>query len=214
MENFLSSCDEMPCYVCTCCHRVLFRKGVRKFKRSLYECNTSSRASIALSDRFRYRKKDGKEFICTTCHLDLRKDKIPCQAVANNLQIDDVPKVIDDLTHLEMRCISLRIPFMKIYALRKGGQGKIDGPCVNVPATMEPIVEILPRLPKDLKMIMLKLKRKLQYKSHHIFDFIRPQRVMMALEWLKIHNPHYANVRIDVDWLDKIEDDPLNNVVL
>jgi len=213
VENFLNSCDDMPCFVCTCCHRVLFGKSVRRFKQNLYSDNAD--VKLTLSERFRFRMKNGKEYICNTCHSSLRMEMMPCQAVANNLEIPDVPQELSVLSHLEMRCISLRIPFMKICALRKGGQGKIDGPCVNVPAKTDQLVdEVLPRVPEDLQMIMLKLKRRMKYKSHHIFDYIRPVKVMEALMWLKTNNPFYADVRVDSNWFEKLEDDPLSEVIV
>ena len=64
---------------------------------------------------------------------------MPVQAVANGLELPEIPPELQGLTRLECRCISLRIPFMQIRALPRGGRGKIRGPCVNVPASLEPI---------------------------------------------------------------------------
>ena len=50
---------------------------------------------------------------------------MPFQAVANGLELPEVPVELQGLTRLECRCISLRIPFMQIRALPKGGRGKI-----------------------------------------------------------------------------------------
>ena len=42
-----------------------------------------------------------------------------------------------NLSNLEERLISLRIPFMQIRALNSGGQFSLKGPVVNVPAEIE-----------------------------------------------------------------------------
>ena len=34
---------------------------------------------------------DGKQYICKTCSSKLLKQQVPCQAVQNNLQVDDIP---------------------------------------------------------------------------------------------------------------------------
>ena len=213
-DNFLAACKEMPCYVCTSCHRVLFQKSVRALKMSLYG-DQDTAAKKVLSKKYRHRMANGREWICNTCHTDLRENKVPAQSVCNNLELSNVPKIISDLSNLEVRCISLRIPFMKIHSLRKGNQGKISGPCVNVPATVEAMTtEVLPRLPEDIHMIVLKLKRKLTFKSHHKFGFIRPHKVLEALVWLKANHPHYENIIVDHLWEEKMKKDELGQILL
>ena len=150
-----------------------------------------------------------KEFICQNCDRDLKKGVLPAQAVANNLEVPDVPDVLKGLTRLEVRCIALRIPFMNIRALRKGGLGKISGACVNVPTSLEPIAEVLPCVPQDTELILLKFKRMLSSKSNYLCDYIHPKRVMDALKWLKANNSLYKDIIIDEDWFRKFEGDDL-----
>ena len=89
--------------------------------------------------------------------------------------------------------------------MRKGGLGQIRGPCVNVPATLEPIAKVLPRVPENIDLVLLKFKRMITYKSNYMCDYIRPQKVMTALLWLKENNPHYRHVEIDHAWLEKFK---------
>ena len=170
-----------------------------------------------LSRRYRYKSDDKEhEYICQTCHWNLKAGCMPAQAVANQLEVPVVPVVPDilqNLTRLEGRCIALRIPFMSIRPMRKGGLGKITGPCINVPASLEPITEVLPRIPEETKLVVVKLKRMLMYKSHYLCDYIRPEIVMNALRWLKVNNPHYENVKIDDQWPDKLEHDRLYKTI-
>ena len=102
-----------------------------------------------------------------TCKDNLKRGIIPFQAVANGLELPEIPVELQGLTRLECRCISLRIPFMQIRALPKGGRGKIRGPCVNVPATLQPITEVLPRIPENIDLVFLKFKWIITYKSNY-----------------------------------------------
>lgn len=203
-EKFEKCNGEFMNYVCTVCHRRLFRKSVKDFSVQKYDMRNED-VQITLSERFRYKNKDGCEHICQTCHGKLLKGKMPSQAVANQLELPDIPEEFEGLTRLEVRCISKRIPFMSLQALRKGGQGKINGPCINVPATLEPITtQVLPRIPEDAHVILLKLKRMIVYKTDYLYDHINPQRVMSVLRWLKKNNPYYRDISVDEDWPDKI----------
>ena len=68
---------------------------------------------------------DSKQWICKTCDSALSRSKLPVQAEANGLQLDTVPPELNDLYMLELRLISLRIPFMKLLALPSGKQQSI-----------------------------------------------------------------------------------------
>ena len=52
-----------------------------------------------------------------TCDHALKWGKLPAQAKANNLDLEDIPPEVSDLNSLEVCLISLRIPFMKMVAL-------------------------------------------------------------------------------------------------
>ena len=130
---------------------------------------------------------------------------MPVQAVANNMAIPFKVPVLEGLTIMECQCIGGHIPFMHIQSLAKGGQKRIHGPCVNVPASLEPMALILPRIPQSLKLTLIKLKRKLSYDSYYKFDYIRPQVVMEALMYLKANHAYYKNVVIDYKWFDNFQ---------
>ena len=48
-----------------------------------------------------------------------------------------------------------------------------------------PFCEVLPRLPSQSELVPLKLKRKVAYRGHYMYDYIRPQKLMDALRYLK-----------------------------
>ena len=204
--NFLSALSDMPEYPCTVCHRVMFQKGMALFDESAFN-TTNQLVCECLLAKYRIKAHDGKEYICITCQKELsaKDPKMPYQAVANGLEIPEQPVFLKNLKTLERRCIGLHIPFMQIQSVRQRGK-KITGPCVNVPANLEPICSILPRLPEEMKTVLVKLKRRLHYDSSYMYDYIRPQVVMRALLWLKAHNPLYKDVEINHNWFEELEE--------
>ena len=141
-----------------------------------------------------------EQWICKTCHSALKQGVFPAQAKANSLNLDDIPVELSDLNPLEIRLISLRIPFMKMVALPCGKQRAIHGPAVNVPTDLTPVCTLLPRLPSQTQMVPMKLKRKLCYKGHYMYQYVRPAKVLAALQWLKLNNSLYKDVEINSDW--------------
>ena len=80
---------------------------------------------------------------------------------------------------------------------RYGGHYKISGPPVNVPATLDQVIDMMPCMPNQLQLHRLKLKHKLEYKTHYMYDVIRRDQVMGAITWLKEHNSHYAAIKVN-----------------
>ena len=65
---------------------------------------------------------------------------------------------------------------------------KVNSPPVNVPATLDQIIDILPHMPSDFQLHPVKLNCKLEYKSHYMYDMIHRDHVISAIIWLKEHN--------------------------
>ena len=81
-----------------------------------------------------------------------------------------------------------------------GGHYKVNGPPVNVPATLDQIIGILSHMPSELQLHPVKLKCKLEYKSHYIYDMISRDHVISAITWLKQHNSHYRDITLNEHW--------------
>ena len=197
--TFHKKIREMPNYVCHVCHQMFFHSQVGKLHRSKYTvCELTRRAF----EHVPIVNIHQEEFICRTCKkwLMKRDPKLPPHSVANGLVLDVIPEELQGLCDLERRLLSKRIPFMKLVSLPRGKQYGIRGPCVNVPAKLDAVCDLLPRLPGDAQMVHFKLKRRLRYKGHHMVEKIRPQKVLTALYWLKEHNPHYKDVVINTNW--------------
>ena len=128
---------------------------------------------------------------------------MPVQAKANGLKLCEIPTELSRLNALELRLICLRVPFMKMVALPAGKQKSIHGPAVNVPSKVDTICNVLPRLPSQTELVPLKLKRKLAYGGHYMYDYVIPQVVLDTLRFLKSTNPLYALVEVNEQWLDQ-----------
>ena len=202
-DRFLKACESLPEFVCTCCHRLLFRKTVIVFTENNYNMNNDT-VKRALALEYRYKSQcHNEEYICVTCNYNLRKEKpkMPAQAIANGLGLPDIPPELFGLNEIERRLISLRIPFLKIMALhRAGSHFRVNGPCVNVPSTISKLCNLLPRLPDEAQLIPMKLKRKIVYKGYHMSGHIRKDVVMNAVKWLKENNEYYKDIELNDMW--------------
>lgn len=213
---FLKACKMKPEFVCTCCHRILFRKTVVIFNESNYNFGHST-VERALSEMNRYKSDcHDAEYICVTCHNSLKRKtpKMPAQAVANGLDLPEMPPELSNLTEIERRLISLRIPFMKILAMhRAGSHFKVNGPCVNVPTTLNKVCELLPRIPDEAQLVPMKLKRKIEYKGYHMYGSIRKEIVMNAVKWLKQNNEFYKDIELNDLWDDEWKQSELSTLI-
>ena len=123
------------------------------------------------------------EWICHTCMGAIRDGKVPKLSLANGMKWPDKPPELD-LHQLEERLFALRIPFMQIRELPRGGQYSLKGNVINVPVDIQPTVSCLPRPMDENFTIAVQLKKKLSYKKVDFKENIRPLRVLTALHWL------------------------------
>ena len=184
------------------------RKSVLIFKKQKYvNCNIQNVFTEKLSF-------DNKEYICKTCRSKVIKGKVPCQAVYNDMFADDIPTELSTLEKLEQILIAQRIVFEKIVVMPKGQQRKIKGAIRNVPVECDKTCQTLPRAPESSGIILLKLKRKLQFRGHVYYQAVRPEIVLNALNWLKEKNekPVINETSKKAQQEDQEEeiDDPLN----
>ncbi|XP_066269843.1 uncharacterized protein [Branchiostoma lanceolatum] len=195
--NFLTKVAEGPIYACVSCCRLLYRGTVLEMKVGNYSQNQITEKILKFGQNI---KTNGKSWICRTCHTALKQGNVPTQSWLNDMALDDIPDELNDLRPLELRLISQRLAFMKLVGLPRGGQKAIHGSAVNVPSKLQPVVSLLPRLPETAEVVAFKLKRKLCFKGHHMYEYIRPQCVMKGLQWLQQNNPLYRDVSICDDW--------------
>ena len=126
-----------PDYVCTVCHRMMYKQNVIPCSTTKYTKASDELLEQTFCPEHSYISSDGKQWLCRTCDSALTRGNMPVQAKANHLQLDPIPDELSTLNALELRLISLRVPFMKIVALPSGKQRSIHGPAVNVPSKLD-----------------------------------------------------------------------------
>ena len=196
-----------PVYTCVSCHRHMYRQSVVIFNCTKYKVSMRLTTQSMLASFGRV-VTDVPMYICKTCHSYLLRGRLPPQSAINGLLLEDVPEPLC-LTELESVLISQRILFMRLMALPRGRQRCIHGAVVNVPSNVSSAVTVLPRTPGQAGLVALKLKRRLRYKGYVMHQFVRPDNVLQALEWLLDNNPLYTGISVDTQWKDSClcEDD-------
>ena len=59
-------------------------------------------------------------------------------------------------------------------------------------------------MPSELQLHPVKLKCKLEYEIHHMYDMICRDCVISAITWLKEYNSHYADIKLNEHWFINI----------
>ena len=101
-----------PDFVCTCCHRMMYRKSVVPCNRGKYTKASSDVLEKVFSFELKYISPDDKEWVCKTCDRTLVRGSMPVQAKANGLKLCEIPSELSRLNVLELRLICLRMPFI------------------------------------------------------------------------------------------------------
>ena len=198
-----------PTFICTCCKRFLYKSITQKYKQENYNTFTEQ----YLKDNISISESNNSVWICKTCHLQLKRGKLPAQASANNLSTIQIPNELSNLCTLERQLISQIIPFMKIVQLPVGNQHGIRGQVVLVPSNLQKTTDSLPRNISESQIIALTFKRRLKDKHHVKKQYIRPQSINEAIAWLKKYNNYYKHIITNKEWniTTNLEDEQLCN---
>ena len=199
IKRFHSDIAIGPLYVCSCCHQTWFRKSVSILK------NTHISAESKRLHCTDFTSVGNEEWICHTCLSALMENKPPKLSVANGMKWPYKPPELN-LHQLEEQLIALRIPFMQIRELPRGGQYSLKGNVINVPVDIQPTINCLPR-PMDEKFtVAIQLKKKLSYKKVDFKENVRPLRVLAALHWLMNNSELYkkSGIIVDDNWFQEV----------
>ena len=85
---------------------------------------------------------------------------------------------------MEESLVAARTPFMQLRELPRGGQASITGNVVNVPTNVNRTIQVLPKKQSDEECIPIKLKRRLRYNHHYLYEYVRANKVYEAVKWL------------------------------
>ena len=135
--------------MCNCC---LYRTSVICFNIEKY--------SVDENIIFMVKSYDDNYYICTTCDKALRKNSIPCQAIATRLNDVELPKLFQDICGLERLLLSRGILFKKVTVMPKGKSLKIKGSICNIPVSEVDVnCNMLPRPADSNGLIIVKLEQ-------------------------------------------------------
>ena len=199
-----------PTIICNSCFGLFFDTSIRTICLNTLLNNISKEfleSVCYLSDKIN---------LCISCHRDVIAGKVPTLSKANGFCFPDIPQVLQNMTEVEIRLVSPRLPFMQIRELSKRDrQYGIKGNVVNVPISVDTSVNILPRKFDDTHTIQLKLKRKMCYQSHYLYETIRPAVCYNAIMYL-INTPLYKreNILFSENWLNEHPNHNENYIIL
>lgn len=199
IKKFHEQIRHGPIFICSCCHQTWFKESVLKVENTKLDDSTESKfltSTLSVGNM---------EWICNTCYSSIRENKTPKLSVLNGMRWPLKPIELA-LFPLEERLVSLRIPFMQIRELPRGGQYSARGNIVNVPVDIQPTVNSLPRKLDENVTIPVKLKKRLSYQKCDFHENVRPTKVLIALHWLMNNSKFYKNANLSVDdsWFQEI----------
>ena len=119
---------------------------------------------------------------CLTCHAD-KQEKFSRANMMIPL-LDELPKQIqkdfEELTQIEEMLISPFCPMMSVYRLSSGHLVN-SGYCATFAQDIQPIVDQLPKLAKDVSIIVIQKKNKLNENKDFNCNRARVERVLKFL---------------------------------
>ena len=165
---------------------------------TVYQCSVCREAWP-----IKFRPKIANQYQCSRCTNDKQQPKKFSKE--NDMIPSLVPSQLAGLTQVEEMLIARALPIMRVY-IKPGGQRGYSGHCINLPQNVGELAHSLPRYPKDLSVIVVKMKGK----DNSFKDVtVRRQNVADALHWLINNNPYYKDIIINNNSLNSL---PLHGV--
>ena len=174
--DYQKSIEEGPCEVCSCCEGLWFRRSMKKV-------NIEKDNVIIILDKM-FKDCEIVNHFCSTCAADINKGRVPRLFIGNGLRLPQIPNELEQLSELEERLISPRLPFMQIRPLGVGLQKGLKGAVVNVPINIDTNVSIIPRDVSNHQTIAVSLMRKMEYKRPYLYEMVRTAKVIDAARYL------------------------------
>jgi hypothetical protein len=148
--------------------------------------------------------------VCKTCKVSLSKNKLPLNALANGLWIGKVPEVLQDLTYVE-RLLIARVRHNRCVIQVSSGGSKLYSNAITFANPVPKIYQILPppvnELDEVLAIIFSGPCRPTQDDFKRTPLLVRRNKVILALEWLKLNHIEYNDIGISQENMDKYAED-------
>ena len=162
--------------------------------------------------------------VCSRCSKEKKGHKFGHENSALPIWTDkegkkhyELPKVLLNLQLAECLLIQQISPFIPVIHIRNGSIGS-RGHVVSFYQDISNICNVFPRLPTEVTMV--KVVRSSVTRNEDVIQkafTVNKNRVLMALKWLKEHNPHYAHIQIDTtrfDWMQGRTECNLDNIIV
>ncbi len=173
------------------------KANINKFHNSVQY--TVSQCTVC-HEAWPLKSKPRPPYVCSRCSRDKKSPKKFC--CENSMIPSSIPNELQNLTQIEEMLIARALPIMRVY-IKPGGQRGYSGHCINLPQNVTELATSLPRYPKDLAVIIVKVKGR----DNTFKDVtVRKQKVHNALIWLINNNPHYSGLTINDDALNSLPD--------
>jgi hypothetical protein len=168
LEEYLAKIMDTPKHACFSCGRLWFRCQVSYASISLIQSLPIAYQGPALQEPI---------LICNSCRRTYLQGKSWDMSLREHI-MNNIPNmnVVSSLNKIEEPLVSPRLAFAQIYQLKGYGQYGIRGSIVNVPANLDLIQNVLPRLPHDSSIIVVYLKR-----NWNINPYICPDLFVLIL---------------------------------
>ena len=188
-ENYLKEFDSIKN---GSIHEQMWAKAnIKKFHKSVeFFISKCSIFHEAWPLKSKPRSCTGTGYVCSQCCRDKKSPKK--FSFENSMIPSSVPQQLKDLTQVEEMLIARALPIMRVY-IKPGGQRGYSGHCINLPQNVKELATSLPRYPKELSVIIVKVKGK----NDTFKDVtVRKQKVHEALLWLIQNNPYYSDLQV------------------
>ena len=103
------------------------------------------------------RPRVANQYCCSRCTND--KEQPKKFSKENNMIPSSVPSQLEGLTQIEEILIAQALPILRVY-IKPGGKRGYSGHCISLPQNVAELADSLPRYPKDLSVIVVKMKGK------------------------------------------------------
>src|SRR5271155_2930136 len=152
---------------------------------------------------------DLKNDVCHRCFNRDKGNKTPFLMSADNeMDPGEVPAHLPELTQVEEMIIARSHVQMMVHRYR-GHQYHYSGHCVSFMQNNVKTVDILPNLPSELDIVVLRPSNQVEgdprFQRQFRSDFrVRKGRVITWLRYLKDHHPDYRYITISPDRIDAL----------
>ena len=149
--------------------------------------------------------------VCDNCHKNIRKGTVPCLALANNLWLGEVPKVLSDLNYVERLLIARIRHNCCFIRVASSGLKKMTAHVIAFESPLPKVYHTLPPPVEDMDDVLAILftgpSKPTEQDLARLPLLVRRNHVGKALEWLKLNHVDYKDLNISYDNLEKYPED-------